>query len=294
MSAIRDSLFDVFLRFRLGDVASAPRHSDGTTDAACLYVPNDWVRLISRSQSDSRDGKVRQMGDRSFQRDLPPTPADSCRVCIISDTHEKHASLSIPECNILIHAGDILMSSRFISREHAVRKYQKFNSWLGTLKQVAKHIFVIGGNHDQYLEEVGDIEAQNLLTNAVFLSNSIHQVPFEQHDRGHMSIFGCSISRGSSENKAWQSSEARSDSVNAWKAATAGHGIDMLVSHSVIAPLLQESFPRVYVYGHFHAQYGVSFDQKTNILFICASIMDTTYTPSNLPIVVDIPANFAL
>jgi Icc-related predicted phosphoesterase len=64
-------------------------------------------------------------------------------VCI-SDTHENHEKIIVPECDILIHAGDI---SKLGSRTGI----RKFAEWFA--KQPAKHKVVIAGNHDHGLQK---------------------------------------------------------------------------------------------------------------------------------------------
>jgi predicted phosphodiesterase len=35
------------------------------------------------------------------------------KICAISDTHNQHSELKIPECDILIHAGDFTNNGTF-------------------------------------------------------------------------------------------------------------------------------------------------------------------------------------
>ncbi len=62
----------------------------------------------------------------------------------ISDTHNYHNKIVIPECDILIHAGD--MTS--MGREHEIRNFFK---WFK--KQPAKHHVAIMGNHEKVYEQ---------------------------------------------------------------------------------------------------------------------------------------------
>lgn len=62
----------------------------------------------------------------------------------ISDTHNRHEKLLIPECDILIHAGDWTG----MGFEHEVRDFAK---WLNKQTQ-AKHIVLIPGNHELEFE----------------------------------------------------------------------------------------------------------------------------------------------
>lgn len=66
------------------------------------------------------------------------------KIIAISDTHNLHNSLVIPECDILIHAGD--WSGK--GRESECRNFAK---WLQ--EQPAKHIVIVPGNHEVEFEE---------------------------------------------------------------------------------------------------------------------------------------------
>ena len=65
------------------------------------------------------------------------------KIICLSDTHNQHEHLSVPNGDILIHAGDITSTGE---REDFI----KFNDWLGRLPH--KHKIVIAGNHDFYAE----------------------------------------------------------------------------------------------------------------------------------------------
>lgn len=68
-------------------------------------------------------------------------------ICHISDTHGKHKDLKIPECDVLIHSGDISNSADPYKNENEVRKGIR---WLGSQK--AKHKIYVAGNHDTSIE----------------------------------------------------------------------------------------------------------------------------------------------
>ena len=63
-------------------------------------------------------------------------------IICISDTHNKHEDLHIPEGDILIHAGDITESG-------TKRELKSFFEWFKN--QPHKHKICIAGNHDFYL-----------------------------------------------------------------------------------------------------------------------------------------------
>eukprot|EP00913_Durusdinium_trenchii_P029972 g28086.t1 len=83
----------------------------------------------------------------SFSRDAATTCDYLCserqrrglRLVIISDTHNCHRDLTVPDGDILIHAGDF---TQFGKEEHA----EDFNRWLG--EQPHKTKLVVLGNHE--------------------------------------------------------------------------------------------------------------------------------------------------
>lgn len=67
------------------------------------------------------------------------------KIVAISDTHLRHKNLTIPECDILIHAGD--------SEIRTLSDLVLFNDWVG--EQPCDSAIVVAGNHDLYLERCG-------------------------------------------------------------------------------------------------------------------------------------------
>lgn len=65
-------------------------------------------------------------------------------ICCVSDTHCLHENIEIPQCDILIHAGDACGSG-------TIREFTKFASWFNRQTQ-AKHRVYVPGNHDRVAE----------------------------------------------------------------------------------------------------------------------------------------------
>ena len=61
------------------------------------------------------------------------------RIVCISDTHEKHNKVVLPEGDVLVHAGDATFRGDDVPT-------QKFLDWYGS--QPHKHKILIAGNHD--------------------------------------------------------------------------------------------------------------------------------------------------
>lgn len=85
------------------------------------------------------------------------------RFVCISDTHLKHRSLTMPEGDVLIHAGDF---SHW--RKGSMDKIREFNAWLGDLKYSYK--FLNCGNHEVHIPTEKEL-AQKILTNVTYLQD---------------------------------------------------------------------------------------------------------------------------
>jgi hypothetical protein len=98
------------------------------------------------------------------------------RVVMISDTHADHHSLTVPEGDILIHAGDWTC---FGHRAHAT----DFNEWLGTLPH--PHKIVVNGNHEN--NAMWKHETPDILSNATFLRQGSVRVTVREQE---VNIYG--------------------------------------------------------------------------------------------------------
>lgn len=85
---------------------------------------------------------------------------------LVSDTHELHRELDVPDGEVLIHAGDFTMLSR--SRVAIA----DFGAWLGELRH--RHKIVVPGNHELFLEADGS--KRSLLNNAIVLINEAVEI----------------------------------------------------------------------------------------------------------------------
>src|SRR3954451_8476125 len=84
------------------------------------------------------------------------------RIIAISDTHGLHNAISIPDGDVLVHAGDLTCDGE-------IGEVVVFNEFLSTLPH--PHKVVIAGNHDWCFQQTPEVCAE-LLTNAVYLQDS--------------------------------------------------------------------------------------------------------------------------
>jgi len=94
-----------------------------------------------------------------------------CKICAISDIHGQFSDLNINPCDILFICGDItpLRMQRNIPQSLSWFK-KEFIPWCQT--QPVDQIYMVGGNHDFFLE-AKEIEVKNILaeTNITILYN---------------------------------------------------------------------------------------------------------------------------
>jgi len=83
----------------------------------------------------------------------------SVTIVCISDTHELHREIDVPQGDLLLHAGDFTMFSKSLGA------IQDFDEWLGELPH--RHKIVIPGNHEFFLSS--DPSRRSLLSNATVL-----------------------------------------------------------------------------------------------------------------------------
>jgi hypothetical protein len=209
---------------------------------------------------------------------IPLKNISKIRIVCVSDTHSLHELLDVPNCDIFIHNGDIALQGRVYSDDESIKFYKKFNEWLGTIQATTK--IVIGGNHDYYLEKIGEIEAQKLLSNCNFLMNS------SLTTQG-ITFFGSPINIGNSKNKAYQSKPF----FNKFAEEIEKQKVDILLTHSnVVDPhILKKYGIKNHIWGHYHEHYGIYKQEYKGFKWtsFCTCSLDGSYSLKNGPIVID-------
>jgi len=205
---------------------------------------------------------------------LPAKAANVVRLVIISDTHERHRQVSVPAGDVLLHCGDILMSSSMAVQSRGLSVLRDFNEWLATVPCEKK--VVIGGNHDTALMKLGE-DVPSVITNAVVLDNTAISL-----QTSGFKVYGNPYSRGDSHNRAWQTPEP--------SVSDACMDADIILSHhwndKLQSEVLSRCRPLLWAYGHVHRSHGVRIQDGT--LFVNAAVMDSSYNPSQPPFVVDL------
>ncbi len=220
-------------------------------------------------------------GGRTVEQNSEPAAKRPIRVVCISDTHELHRGLFVPNGDLLIHAGD------FTFWNHT-SKIQDFNDWLGKLPH--PHKVVIPGNHDRAFAQ--DKRQRAKITNAVLLIN-------EGATICGLNIWGSPVT---CDDTAYGYSQPE-DRAALYETIPAN--TDILVTHGPPYGVLDHEpgsderqgclelrkavmrvQPRLHVFGHVHTGYGVMPTKST--LFVNASLLGLAGDLENRPIAMDI------
>ncbi|MHA2063992.1 MAG: metallophosphatase domain-containing protein [Candidatus Thorarchaeota archaeon] len=220
------------------------------------------------------------------------------KVCIISDTHSKHTSVTIPECDILLHAGDFTINGWGIEIE-------SFARWFDS--QPAIERIAIPGNHDWYCQNspeeskriFSDLGSRLLIDETTeVLGLKIYGSPwspwfhnwafnFPKADK-HVHILA---------KDHWSRIPDDTDII-----LTHGppHGILDTVSrvlepnedpHTGCPALLERIIqikPKLAACGHIHEAYGISTLKRRTTIVNAAICTFPGYQPNNKPIVIEL------
>src|SRR5436309_2740816 len=85
------------------------------------------------------------------------------KIVCISDTHNCHDQIKVPDGDILIHAGDATISG-------TVEQVSAFNAWFSALPHRRK--IYIAGNHDWLFEHSNRLARQLLAPEIIYLQDS--------------------------------------------------------------------------------------------------------------------------
>ena len=213
------------------------------------------------------------------------------KLCMISDTHEKHRQLKIPNCDVLIHAGDI-------SFRGDLEVLKDFNAWLEELQidGIINEAIVIAGNHDLTLEDIPDA-ARPCLSDCIYLEDEAVSV-YDGSDK-EWKIYGSPWSKRFFD---WGFNADEPDLAK--HLVKAPFDTEILITHGpplgfldinregehcgskALYDFIMDRQPKLVVCGHIHEGYGLAFIENT--LVVNASTCTREYKPVNLPIVIDI------
>jgi|APTNR8051073442_1049403.scaffolds.fasta_scaffold00005_233 Icc-related predicted phosphoesterase len=205
------------------------------------------------------------------------------KIILISDTHNQHEKLTLPEGDMIIHAGDVSGGGSHV-------EVLSFLYWFARLP--FKYKIFIAGNHD-FLLERKMITESDFPDGVTYLKNSMVEIE-------DLRIYGSPYTPKFSN---WAFMKKRGEDMrNVWTLIP--RNVDILVTHGPPFMILDQTAhgayigcegllnrvkelkPKVHVLGHVHEGYGIK--EEFGVNFINASVLNENYRLINEPIVIGI------
>jgi len=206
------------------------------------------------------------------------------KLVFISDTHNQHKNIDVPEGDFIIHCGDV--SSRGYKSE-----IESFLDWFSELPHRNK--IMIPGNHDFFFEEYYDT-AKDMVDSRGIVCLIDSGIEIEE-----IKFWGSPITPYFHN---WAFNRYRGSSIEQhWNKIP--EGIDVLLTHGPPAYLqnhlsmvlegedvgcqdlykaIQRVKPKINAFGHIHEGYGTS--EEDGVLYMNCSILNRRYSIQNKPI----------
>jgi Icc-related predicted phosphoesterase len=186
-------------------------------------------------------------------------------VCV-SDTHELHRDLIVPDGDLLIHAGDFTFFSK---RPSMLRD---FDRWLGSLPH--RYKVLVPGNHDYFLEEERNRGA--IMNAELLVASGVEVAGLKIWGSPVTPLYGgaFSLSNAEDRNRHWAKIPANLDIL-----VTHGPPRGILDRESPQEPdagchelalAVERMRPRFHIFGHIHGGRGIHRTPAT--VFINASV----------------------
>jgi len=206
------------------------------------------------------------------------------KIVAISDTHNQHRNIKLPNGDMIIHAGDMTGIGR---KEEII----DFLDWYSNLNY--KYKILIAGNHDWYFENTpSDVIQQSMPDNIIYLNDN--GITIEG-----INIWGSPVQPWFHN---WAFNRIGEEIKYHWSLIP--DNTDILVTHSPPYGILDKTTrgnltgcpfllkkikkikPQLNIFGHIHEAYGVHKENGTT--YINASVLDERYRYTNEAIVFDI------
>lgn len=208
------------------------------------------------------------------------------KIVAISDTHGKWNRLQIPECDILISAGDY----SFRGEKHMV---EDFHKWLN--KQQAGYVVSVQGNHELNVEK----NFEQMKEVAEKACPGVHFIAEGGVNIEGINIWGSAVTPWF-RNWAWNVErgpkiKAHWDKIPTNTNILVTHGppygiLDIVPfangtpkervgCHDLLNRLIDLPDLKMHIFGHIHHSHGA--EMVANVRFYNASICDEAYMPTN-------------
>jgi Icc-related predicted phosphoesterase len=199
------------------------------------------------------------------------------KICALSDLHG-YLNIEIPECNILILAGDISWNGNY-------KWYSEvFCDWLTKIQKQFDICFLVFGNHDDniYMDKSNEDIYKNLPDNVIILNN-------ENYEYKGIKFFGspnCRYIHGFRNTMSEDTLEYMYNKMD--------KDVDIVITHSPpygigdvskgneihlgsisLFKQIEEVKPKIHIFGHVHS--GNKYTRQNKTDFYNVSILNENY-----------------
>lgn len=216
------------------------------------------------------------------------------KIALISDTHGQHQECEITKCDMLIHCGDV-------SKRGKMDQIIDFLGWF--VKQPAKHLVFVAGNHD-FLFETDPSLTKSILTDFGF--NELDTDRYYLQD-SMITIEGLKIygSPWQPNFCNWAFNLPRGEAL-ARKWAMIPENLDILITHGPPKGLgdrvetgeevgcgdllerIKVIHPTYSCFGHIHEAYGIYKLGGLKTTFMNCSLLNERYKLTNKPFIIEV------
>lgn len=224
----------------------------------------------------------------------------STRIVAISDTHQSHNRIKLPDADLLIHAGDFSFDYQNKSN---LSRFSSFLRWMEG--QPHKHKILIAGNHDQLFEMAPERARGLVKANApsvTYLQDSETVVE-------GLTIWGSPVTPSFYD---WSFNRDEVEIIQHWDMIP--EHIDVLVTHGPplgyldrnqghdgggrrgcrsLLMAVKRTKPLLHIFGHIHGGYGhdqISHGDGSHTDLYNVAICDQQYQPNNPATIIDLPS----
>jgi Icc-related predicted phosphoesterase len=208
------------------------------------------------------------------------------KICIISDTHNKHKRLGrLPNADVIIHCGDFTS----VGHSHEIVDFMKWYSMLSH-----KHKIIIAGNHDMLFEKSRLLALEKVPKNVIYLEDSGVEIEGVNFYGSPVQLPFMNWAFNKPEEKLMQHWQAIPDNTDVLITHGAPHTIldfGIYSNHHTGSPslyweVMNRIKPKIHCFGHVHSGYGQKIIESTT--FINASNLNDDYLCVNAPVVIEI------
>lgn len=208
------------------------------------------------------------------------------KICIISDTHNKHKRLGrLPDADVVIHCGDFTS----VGHSHEIVDFMKWYSMLPH-----KYKIVIAGNHDILFEKSRLLALEKIPKNVIYLEDSGIEIEGVKFYGSPVQLPFMNWAFMRPEEKLIQHWQAIPDDTDVLITHCAPHTImdfGAFSNHHTGSPslyweVMNRIKPKIHCFGHVHSEYGQKTIEGTT--FINASNLNDDYLCVNAPVIIEI------